>query len=226
MTEPITEPMADLMAEPAMADRHHLIPKATAWAVSPPPSFEAPQTSWAICSPPQHTFPARPLKGHENAPLLPPVALPLPALALPLPLPALHVESSSRVVVNRVLLVVAAVVAAWVVWANWRMLTSDWFLTIQAKLIGYYLIAQSTVLKLPQIMRIVQSSSVDGLSVTMFELECVGYTVSLLFCWTRRVPFSAYGELFFLLLQALILVLLIYHHSPELGSKRYQRAGL
>ncbi|CAI7747996.1 unnamed protein product [Closterium sp. NIES-54] len=71
----MAEPMVDPMAKP-LANRHHLIPKATSWAVSPPPFFEAPQTSWAISPPSQHTFPARPLKGHENAPLLPPVALP------------------------------------------------------------------------------------------------------------------------------------------------------
>ncbi|CAI5469441.1 unnamed protein product [Closterium sp. Yama58-4] len=79
---------------------------------------------------------------------------------------------------------------------------------------------------LPQIIRIVRSSSIEGLSVPSFEMECVGYTVSLLFCWTRRVPFSAYGELFFLVLQSVILMLLIYYHSPRLGRQRYLRAGI
>ncbi|CAI5975875.1 unnamed protein product, partial [Closterium sp. NIES-65] len=76
------------------------------------------------------------------------------------------------------------------------------------------------------IIRIVRSNSIEGLSVPSFEMECVGYTISLLFCWTRRVPFSAYGELFFLVLQSLILMLLIYFHSPRLGRQRYLRAGI
>ncbi|CAI5508301.1 unnamed protein product [Closterium sp. Naga37s-1] len=77
-----------------------------------------------------------------------------------------------------------------------------------------------------QIIRILRSNSIEGLSVPSFEMECVGYTVSLLFCWTRRVPFSAYGELFFLVLQSLILMLLIYYYSPRLGRQRYLRTGI
>ncbi|CAI5463947.1 unnamed protein product [Closterium sp. Yama58-4] len=110
--------------------------------------------------------------------------------------------------------------------ANWRFFSSERFLTILAKLIGYIIVTASTVVKLPQIVRIVRSRSIEGLSVPAFELECVGYTVSLLFCWTRRVPFSAYGELLFLVLQSVILMLLIYYHSPRLGRQRYLRTGI
>ncbi|CAI7857199.1 unnamed protein product [Closterium sp. NIES-54] len=137
--------------------------------------------------------------------------------------------SEATTVTTKALFVVALVGVAAVaagVRANWRFLSSEWFLTILAKLIGYIIVTASTVLKLPQIIRIVRSNSIEGLSVPSFEMECVGYTVSLLFCWTRRVPFSAYGELFFLVLQSLILMLLIYYHSPRLGRQRYLRAGI
>ena len=52
-----------------------------------------------------------------------------------------------------------------------------------------------------QILRIVKTRSIEGLSVPSFELECVGYTVSCAYCWTMHVPFSAYGELIFLTMQ-------------------------
>lgn len=34
-----------------------------------------------------------------------------------------------------------------------------------------------------------------------FEIECVGYTVAVSYCLYKQLPFSTYGELFFLLLQ-------------------------
>ncbi|GJP33583.1 hypothetical protein CLOM_g18109 [Closterium sp. NIES-68] len=133
---------------------------------------------------------------------------------------------TSRLLPISLAVVAAAAVAAATVRANWRFFSSEWFLTILAKLIGYILITASTVVKLPQIMRIVRSRSIEGLSLPAFELECIGYTVSLLFCWTRKVPFSAYGEMFFLTAQSMALVMLIYHHSSKLGNQRYLRAGI
>ena len=43
--------------------------------------------------------------------------------------------------------------------------------------------------------------SVRGLSVASFELEVVGYTIALAYCIHKGLPFSAYGELAFLLIQ-------------------------
>lgn len=52
-----------------------------------------------------------------------------------------------------------------------------------------------------QIYKILKNNSVRGLSVAAFELEVVGYTIALAYCLHQGLPFSAYGELFFLLIQ-------------------------
>lgn len=56
-------------------------------------------------------------------------------------------------------------------------------------------------LLLLQILKIVQHKSVRGLSVVAFELEVIGYTIALAYCLHKGLPFSAYGELAFLLIQ-------------------------
>ena len=50
-------------------------------------------------------------------------------------------------------------------------------------------------------MKILNHKSVRGLSMIAFELEVVGYTIALAYCLHKGLPFSAYGELFFLLIQ-------------------------
>ena len=52
-----------------------------------------------------------------------------------------------------------------------------------------------------QILKILKHGSVRGLSVASFELEVVGYTIALAYCIHKGLPFSAYGELAFLLIQ-------------------------
>ncbi|XP_047982510.1 mannose-P-dolichol utilization defect 1 protein homolog 2-like isoform X3 [Salvia hispanica] len=79
----------------------------------------------------------------------------------------------------------------------------DCVLPLISKLLGYFLVAASTTVKLPQIMKIVENSSVKGLSVVGFELDVVGYTIALAYCLHKGLPFSAYGELAFLLIQAI-----------------------
>lgn len=54
-------------------------------------------------------------------------------------------------------------------------------------------------------MKILRHRSVRGLSVVAFELEAVGYTIALAYCLHKGLPFSAYGELAFLLIQGLFI---------------------
>lgn len=54
-----------------------------------------------------------------------------------------------------------------------------------------------------QIMKILKHGSVRGLSLISFELEVVGYTIALAYCINKGLPFSAYGELSFLLIQGI-----------------------
>ncbi|XWS25568.1 hypothetical protein CRYUN_Cryun27aG0079400 [Craigia yunnanensis] len=99
-------------------------------------------------------------------------------------------------------------------------------LPLISKLLGYAIVAASTTVKLPQILKILKHKSVRGLSVVAFELEVVGYTIALAYCLHKGLPFSAYGELAFLLIQALILVAIIYYFSQPVGMSTWIRALL
>ncbi|VFR00972.1 unnamed protein product [Cuscuta campestris] len=102
----------------------------------------------------------------------------------------------------------------------------DCLLPLVSKLLGYAIVAASTTVKLPQILKILKHKSVRGLSVVAFELEAVGYTIALAYCLHKGLPFSAFGEYAFLLIQALILVAIIYYFSQPLGTKTWMRALL
>ncbi|KAF6176176.1 hypothetical protein GIB67_023467 [Kingdonia uniflora] len=103
---------------------------------------------------------------------------------------------------------------------------TDCLLPLISKLLGYAIVAASTTVKLPQILKILKHSSIRGLSIAAFELEVVGYTIALAYCLHKGLPFSAYGELFFLLIQAIILVAILYYYSQPLGIKRWLTAML
>ncbi|KAG6672041.1 hypothetical protein I3843_16G040500 [Carya illinoinensis] len=77
-----------------------------------------------------------------------------------------------------------------------------------------------------QIIKILKHRSVRGLSVVAFELDVVGYTIALAYCLHKGLPFSAYGELTFILIQAIILIAMIYYYSQPLGTKTWVRALL
>lgn len=99
-------------------------------------------------------------------------------------------------------------------------------LALLSKLLGYGIILASTIVKVPQIVLIVRNNSIRGLSVASFEMELVGYTIALSYCLFKRLPFSAFGELAFLLIQAFVLVALLYYHSPKLGAKEWTKVGI
>ncbi|KAK3423276.1 hypothetical protein EUGRSUZ_F00183 [Eucalyptus grandis] len=99
----------------------------------------------------------------------------------------------------------------------------DCLLPLLSKLLGYAIVAASTTVKLPQIMKILKHNSIRGLSMVAFELEVVGYTIALAYCLHKGLPFSAYGELAFLLIQAIILVAIIYYFSQPMGIKMWIR---
>ncbi|XP_048131299.1 mannose-P-dolichol utilization defect 1 protein homolog 2-like isoform X4 [Rhodamnia argentea] len=107
-----------------------------------------------------------------------------------------------------------------------RVPDRDCVLPLLSKLVGYCLIAASTTVKLPQILKILKHRSASGLSMLSFELDVVGYTIALAYCLHKGLHFSAYGELVFLLIQSIILVAIIYYYSQPLGAKTWTKTAL
>ncbi|KAL9268327.1 Mannose-P-dolichol utilization defect 1 protein homolog 2-like protein [Drosera capensis] len=110
--------------------------------------------------------------------------------------------------------------------SNAQFPEKDCLLSLISKILGYSIVAASTIVKVPQISKILRHKSVRGLSVLAFELEVIGYTIALAYCLHKGLPFSAFGEYAFLLIQAIILVAIIYYYSRPVGTITWIKALL
>lgn len=84
---------------------------------------------------------------------------------------------------------------------------------LAAKMVGYAIIAGSTLVKVPQITNVVRAHSAEGLSATSFELESWAMVVHAGYGYVTRLPFSSYGEAALMLAQNLLLLALIYRYA-------------
>jgi len=92
---------------------------------------------------------------------------------------------------------------------------------ILSKLLGYSIVASSTIVKVPQILSIVRGKSAAGLNPLMFILENIGYTIGLSYSFNKGFPFSTYGENLFVLIQGFILVYIIFLYNKKLNMQFY-----
>ncbi|CAI9545759.1 unnamed protein product [Staurois parvus] len=87
-----------------------------------------------------------------------------------------------------------------------------------SKVLGFGIIAGSVMVKVPQIIKLLRSGTAEGLSFHSVLLELLALTGTMVYSITRSFPFSAWGEVLFLLLQTLIIGFLIQHlgepHKP------------
>jgi mannose-P-dolichol utilization defect protein 1 len=71
-----------------------------------------------------------------------------------------------------------------------------------SKVLGLGVIGGSFLYKLPQILKILGSGSVAGLSYPSIALELIGFTISLVYNIRNEFPFSTYGEYIFMIAQS------------------------
>lgn len=90
---------------------------------------------------------------------------------------------------------------------------TDVLKTLISKMMGYGIIAGSTLVKVPQISNVVRAHSAEGLSATAFELESWGLLVHASYGYINQLPFSSYGEAAILLTQNLLLLALVYKYA-------------
>ncbi|KAG0579636.1 hypothetical protein KC19_4G112100 [Ceratodon purpureus] len=109
---------------------------------------------------------------------------------------------------------------------RYQLPAKDCALPLLSKFLGYAIIVSSVFLKVPQIWVIVKNKSIKGLSVASFELEVAGFTIALAYCLFRQLPFSAYGEIVFILAQSIVCLALIYYYSPKLGPSVWVKTAL
>ncbi|KAI8054264.1 polyketide synthase, partial [Syncephalis plumigaleata] len=99
---------------------------------------------------------------------------------------------------------------------NFNLSNVDCIKLLISKGLGMGLVAGGALLKLPQIAKIVNARSGEGLSVNSLIIETLGFGLMLAYNLRLNNAFSTYGEGFFIFGQNLIILMLIYKYSGNL----------
>uniref|UniRef100_A0A060TGL9 Mannose-P-dolichol utilization defect 1 protein homolog n=1 Tax=Blastobotrys adeninivorans TaxID=409370 RepID=A0A060TGL9_BLAAD len=84
-----------------------------------------------------------------------------------------------------------------------------------SKGLSWGIVGLSSVVKVPQILKLVSSGSSQGLSLVSYILETVGYLVSTAYAFRSNFPFSSFGETILISIQNVILTGLICFYSGK-----------
>ncbi|XP_055345994.1 mannose-P-dolichol utilization defect 1 protein-like [Paramacrobiotus metropolitanus] len=91
-----------------------------------------------------------------------------------------------------------------------------------SKGLGYGIVVGSSVVKVPQIMKLLGSKSGAGISLTSVFLEMFALTTTLVYSVHYQFPFSAWGESLFLMLEtALIAILVLLYRGKSAAALIY-----
>ncbi|XP_032243230.1 mannose-P-dolichol utilization defect 1 protein isoform X2 [Nematostella vectensis] len=84
-----------------------------------------------------------------------------------------------------------------------------------SKALGYGIVVGSSIIKIPQIIKVVNAGSVVGLSLMSFFTELVATTATSAYSLVKGFPFSTWGESFFLCIQTSLLIILYFHFNRK-----------
>lgn len=93
-------------------------------------------------------------------------------------------------------------------------------------MLGYGIVCGAGIVKVPQIVKLLQAGRADSVAPSMFVIENVGYTISWAYNHRQGYPFSTYGESAFLLLQGFVLVFLVFHLNRRLNAAFFTATAL
>ncbi|KAF3938900.1 hypothetical protein ABW19_dt0210362 [Dactylella cylindrospora] len=82
-----------------------------------------------------------------------------------------------------------------------------------SKGLGIGIIAASSIVKVPQILKIINSGSAAGLSLLSTLLETDAYAISIAYNFRNGFPFSTFGETALIVVQNLVIAVLILHFT-------------
>mmetsp|Transcript_28423 Transcript_28423/g.79455 ORF Transcript_28423/g.79455 Transcript_28423/m.79455 type:complete len:245 (+) Transcript_28423:98-832(+) len=88
-----------------------------------------------------------------------------------------------------------------------------------SKMLGIVIIIASAMLKVPQILVIVNAKSAKGVNITMFYSEILAFTITICFNIVNGSPLTTYAECYLILIQDFVLVLLIRWYGDEASVK-------
>jgi mannose-P-dolichol utilization defect 1 len=85
-----------------------------------------------------------------------------------------------------------------------------------SKALGIAIITASSIVKVPQILKLVRSKSAEGLSMASYALETEAFLITLAYNIRSGNPFSTYGEISLILAQDVIITSLILWFSNQI----------
>lgn len=86
-----------------------------------------------------------------------------------------------------------------------------------SKGLGIGIIGTSAIVKVPQILKLINSKSASGISLLSILLETSAYLISLVYNVRQGFPFSTYGETAFILVQNIVIAMLVLLYTKNAG---------
>lgn len=87
-----------------------------------------------------------------------------------------------------------------------------------SKGLGIGIIAASSIVKVPQILKLLNSRSADGVSFLSYLLETTAYLISLAYNFRNGFPFSTYGETALIVGQNVVISVLVLNYSGRASA--------
>lgn len=84
-----------------------------------------------------------------------------------------------------------------------------------SKGLGLGIVIFGTIMKVPQMLKIISAQSAAGISLGMYVLETLAYTISLAYAYRKQLPFSTYGENASLTVQSTFLFFSFFSSLPR-----------
>jgi len=95
-----------------------------------------------------------------------------------------------------------------------------------SKALGIGIIGASSIVKIPQLLKLLNSQSAAGLSFLSYLLETSSYLISLSYNVRHGFPFSTYGETALILVQNVVIAALVLKYSGQSAGAAAWVAGL
>ncbi|KAG9237474.1 monosaccharide-P-dolichol utilization protein [Amylocarpus encephaloides] len=95
-----------------------------------------------------------------------------------------------------------------------------------SKGLGIGIIAASSIVKIPQILKLLNAKSASGISFLSYLLETSAYLISLAYNVRQGFPFSTYGETSLIMAQNVVIAVLVLSYSGKASAAALFVAGL
>jgi len=95
-----------------------------------------------------------------------------------------------------------------------------------SKGLGIGIVAASSIVKVPQILKLIKSKSASGVSFLSYLLETSALLISLAYNFRQGFPISTYGESGLILVQNVVITVLVLNYSGQRNAAALFVAGL